>query len=168
MYQHIALKAETNIRYVNAERTHSLRASAGHQAPLIRIHLDFSSTCFLTDLYTFPVDSDKMLLIKVIVLLTFLNRTLAILIPPANPAINLAAGSSVPSINSLNASSGPICDSIRYGGNLNRRSCVEALERLVPPASWQDRSVAYVNRDKDISGERIVLPWRELSCTSHP
>jgi hypothetical protein len=108
-----------------------------------------------------------MFLTRVPLGLAFLTHTLALLLPPPNPAINLAAGSSAPSLNILNASSKPVCDSIRYGWDLNRRSCVEAIERLVPSVRWVDKSMLYVHRDKDMGGDRIILPWRELSCTSN-
>lgn len=161
-----ALNGETNIRYVIAERTRSLRASAEYSAPLNLIDLDFLPLLSRQSIHI-PLGLREMLLIGVTLLIVFLNRTLAIILPPANPAINLAVGSSAPSLNALNATSGPTCDSNSYGFNLNRRSCVEAVERLIPSSSWIDQSVVYVNRDKDISGVRIVLPWRELSCTSH-
>jgi len=108
-----------------------------------------------------------MLLIRVTILFAFLNRTLAILLPPADPAINLAAGSSVPSLTSLNASFDATCDSVPYGFNLDKTSCEEAIERLALHTSRRDRNLVYINRDKHISGERIVLPWRVLSCTSY-
>lgn len=105
-----------------------------------------------------------MLHSKIVLFAALVSNTDAISRPGTNSVPRVAAGNNA---TLLNDSSEPVCDSVPYGFKLRKRSCEEAVTRLPHDLEWLDESVPYVNRnnERDVGGQRYVLPWRELSCT---
>lgn len=104
-----------------------------------------------------------MLRSKIVLFAALVSNTYAIGRAATHPAFRIATGNNA---TLLNDSSEPVCDSVPYGFKLRKKSCEEAVARLPHDLRWLDMSVPYVNRnnERDVAGQRYVLPWRELSC----
>lgn len=107
-----------------------------------------------------------MFLLHVASISLCLGGSLAISLPPANPAINAAANGSVPALDGTSVQAiSPVCDSSFYGFDLNRASCQEAVD-LMDTEYW---AKTYVMRNVPGRGGQMAqaLPNRWLSCKAY-